>query len=152
MKKILFVCTGNSCRSVMAEGLFRQFTEHRPGEFSVMSAGISAIDGYPASEETMRVMQEAGVDVTGHASQLLRPEMVRGADKIYVMENLHRDWIVRLIPEAESKVHLLSEFSGVDDKMGRATDIPDPIRMTPGFYDNVLEAIRRCVKNVVESL
>ena len=152
MKKILFVCTGNSCRSVMAEGLFRQLTENRPGEFSVMSAGISALDGYPASDETVRVMQEAGVDVTGHASQRLKPEMVRAADKIFVMEDLHREWVARLVPEAQPKIHLLTEYSQGDEQMGKATDIPDPIRMSAGFYDNVLGVIRHCVENIVRSL
>lgn len=152
MKKILFVCTGNSCRSVMAEGIFRHLAESRPGEFSIMSAGISAVEGFPASEDTVRVMQEAGIDVTGHQSQRLRPEMVRAADKIYVMEVLHRDWILKMAPDAQNKVFLLGDFSEVDERYGHALDIPDPIRMSPSFYKNVYAVIRRAIENIMKSI
>ncbi len=135
----------------MAEALFRHLTEKRVGEFAVMSAGISAADGFAATPDTVRVLEDEGIDATGHQSQRLRPEMVNGADKIYVMEKLHKDWIVRVLPEAESKVHLLSEFAQ-NDEYGSPEDIPDPIRMSPSFYKNVLGVIRRCVEKLVKTL
>ena len=141
MKKILFVCTGNSCRSVMAEGLFRKIAGERLHEFTVASAGVSAPEGFPATQETVDAMKEEGVDITRHRSQRLTLQMVREADKIFVMEKMHRDMVLQLAPEAKHKISLLT-----DD------DIPDPIRMSGLFYRNVLSTIRDALKKIVEGL
>jgi len=129
MKNILFVCTGNSCRSVMAEGLFKKAVEARAGEFEVGSAGIAAYDGYPSTLETIRVLHEKGVDMSRHQSRRLTRELVEAADEIYVMERMHREMILSFWPDAEEKVHLLTEFSPAKSAT-REEDIPDPIRTT----------------------
>jgi protein-tyrosine phosphatase len=152
MKKILFVCTGNSCRSVMAEGLFKHLTADRAGEFSVSSAGTGAVDGYPASDQTIRVMKDEGVDVSEHQSRRLTSEMVESADRIYVMEMGHKDFILCLCPEAAGKVFLLTEFSSRGNGSSAEIDIPDPIQMSDSFYKNVLFIIRGCIGKIVESL
>ena len=109
-KNILFVCTGNSCRSVMAEGLFKKLIEDRK-DFHVGSAGVGAADGYGASDETLRVMKKHGIDMSDHKSRGITAAMVRTADKIFVMENMHRDAILEEWPEAAEKTHLLTEYS-----------------------------------------
>ncbi|OGW82782.1 MAG: hypothetical protein A3C47_03235 [Omnitrophica bacterium RIFCSPHIGHO2_02_FULL_51_18] len=152
MKNILFVCTGNSCRSVMAEALFREVTAGRPDDFSIHSAGISALDGAQATRETLQVMADHGTDVSEHRSQRLTEDMIRDADKIFVMERMHKDWIQRLAPEAESKVHLLTEFASKEGQHHRDIDIPDPIRMSDQFYKNVAVVIHDCVKNIAKIL
>ena len=148
-KNILFVCTGNSCRSVMAEGLFRKVIEDRADEFHVGSAGIGALDGFNASEETIRVMREHGIDVSGHRSRQLTPAMVRTADKILVMETIHKNAILDNWPEAAEKTHLLTEYSRKKYR-GHEIDIPDPIRMPQNFYNSVFQVIRECVDHVAE--
>ncbi len=152
MKHILFVCTGNSCRSVMAEGLCRKLLGDRAKDYYVSSAGVSAIEDFSATEETVRVMKEAGVDVSYHRSQRLSAELVDKADKIIVMEQFHRDCVLHLSPSAKDKVFLLSDFFSEGHGAHRHVDIPDPIRMSGHFYKNVLEIISKCVKNLVESL
>jgi protein-tyrosine-phosphatase len=152
LKNILFVCTGNSCRSVMAEGLFRKYADNRPGEFAVASAGISAPDGFPATADTLHVLDDEGIDMTGHRSQRLTPELVDEADKIYVMERIHKDWILRTMPHAGAKVELLSRYSTDAALGGGMVDIPDPIRMSPSFYRNVLAVIQNCVRNLADTL
>ena len=127
----------------MAEGLFRTMVDDRSDEFMVASAGISAIEGFPASEDTIRAMRDEGVDVSGHRSRRLTIPMIHEADRIFVMEPMHRDYILGLYPEAVSKVSLLSEF-------GQA--IPDPIRMSPAFYKSTLDAIRQHLTKIVEEL
>ena len=152
MKKILFVCTGNSCRSVIAEGLFKKMVQDRAGEFEVSSAGISAIEGFPASPETVKVMKAEGVDVSGHRSRWLTTELVRASDKIFVMERMHKDWVLGFAPEAKEKVFLLTEFHRPVHGHEGEGDIPDPIQMSDSFYQNVLSVIRSCVEKIAQSL
>lgn len=152
MKSILFVCTGNSCRSVMAEGLFRKMTADRPGKFTVGSAGISAVDGFAPTPATIEAMGREGVDISNHRSRRLTADMVRVADKIYVMEEMHRRVVLHLAPEAEPKVFLLGRFAPAGGNSPDLPDIPDPIRMSEDFYRNVLAVIRDCMRKLVEQL
>jgi protein-tyrosine phosphatase len=135
----------------MAEGLFRKMLGGRVKEFLVSSAGISALDGFPATEETIRVMREEGVDVSRHRSRRLSLEMIRDADKIFVMEMMHKDMILRLDPGAGDKVFLLTEFMEGAAPYGQP-DIPDPIRMPNSFYQSVLKTIRDCLVKITEDL
>ena len=136
----------------MAEGLFRHMVAGREDEFIIGSAGVNAIDGYPSSNETVRVMKEHGIDVSAHRSRRLTSAMVRMADKILVMEHLHRAAILDSWPEASEKTKLLTEYSKKVNGRGLEIDIPDPIRMPDNFYKNVFLVIRECVSRVVEEL
>ena len=109
----------------------------------VASAGISAIEGFPATEETIRAMNEEGIDVSKHQSQRLSAELVSEADKIFVMEHLHRDYILSLYPQVADKVFLLSD---------QGQGVPDPIRMSPAVYKSTLEIIKQHLKKIVEGL
>ena len=71
--------------------------------------------------------------------------MVHAADRIFVMENMHKDWILRFIPDAKNKVFLLGEFQKPDHGNIGDVDIPDPIHMSDSFYHNVLSVIRDCI-------
>jgi protein-tyrosine phosphatase len=134
----------------MAEGLFRQAVSDRANEFVVGSAGVSAMDGYPASAETIRVMKEHGIDIFNHKSRCLTPAMVRTANKILVMEVAHKLAILQNWPEAGEKVHLLTEYAGNMKMRGHEIEIPDPIRMSESFYKNVFQVIRECVVRLAE--
>ena len=147
-KNILFVCTGNSCRSVMAEGLFKKLVEEEADQFQVGSAGVGAVDGYPASSETLKVMQEHGIDMSAHRSRRLTAAMVRLADRIFVMEQMHREAVLRQWPEAGEKVRLLTEYARDSKQRSMEIDIPDPIRMPDNFYKNVFQVIRDCVTRI----
>ena len=149
-KNILFVCTGNSCRSVMAEGLFKKAVAGREKDFTVGSAGIAAFDGYPTTLETIRVMAEKGIDISGHQSRRLTRELVERADKIYVMEKFHREMILNLWPEAVSKVHLLTEFSPGRNPKDPELDVPDPIKTSDSFYREILKMIEGCIHKIAE--
>lgn len=151
MKNILFVCTGNTCRSVMAAALFRKMAAEAP-EFLVSSAGISAMEGFPPSQHTIEVMKDEGLDVSGHRSRRLSRQMLEEADSVFVMEKMHKDLIVSFIPFAKEKISLLTEFMNSAGGGVACMDVPDPIGMTPEFYKNVLSVIRQCVQNIADHL
>lgn len=119
MKKILFVCTGNTCRSPMAEGLLRDELRDRglsPVQVEVSSAGLMAVEGVPASAEAVAVMDEVGLDIADHRSQMITEEMVADADLIYVMTPSHEDMVIDSFPWAREKVEVLG--GGIADPFG----------------------------------
>lgn len=128
--------------------IVREKAEH----FHVHSAGVAALDGYSSSAETIRVMREHGIDVSGHKSRHLTGAMVRAADLIIVMEWLHKNAILQNWPEASEKTHLLTEYSSHGKGKGMEIDIPDPIRMPENFYKNVFQVIRECVLRIAEEM
>ncbi len=124
MKTILFVCTGNVCRSPMAEGLLRHTTRGR-GDFRILSAGVGAIDGQPPSSHATRALRELGVDISGQRSRMLTADVVQQADYIFGMTHGHVDAITLLYPQAAEKTFLLREFDDTLDIFEK--DISDPI-------------------------
>ncbi|HZT23484.1 MAG TPA: ribose 5-phosphate isomerase B [Verrucomicrobiae bacterium] len=124
MKTILFICTGNVCRSPMAEALFRRAVNGR-GEFRVLSAGLGAVDGQPPTPHSVAAMRELGVDISQQRSRALTAELVRQADYIFGMTHAHVDTISLLYPAAAEKTFLLREFDNTLDDYEK--DITDPI-------------------------
>ena len=152
-KRILFVCTGNSCRSVMAEGLMSHVLR-RAGidTVAVESAGVFAIDGMSPTRETQRVLQEIGVDCAGHRARLLTPEMIQGADFIFVMEYFQAEEVVRRLPGARGKVHLLKPYGLAPGELEGSPNIPDPIGKPLEVYEVCFAEIRGAVERVAKSL
>ena len=114
MKTVLFVCTGNVCRSPMAEGIFRRAVEGR-GDFRVLSAGLGAVDGHPPSPYAVQAVKELGIDISNQRSRMLSPELVAQADFIFGMTHNHIDTVMLLYPQAAEKTFLLREFDDTLD-------------------------------------
>jgi protein-tyrosine phosphatase len=112
MSEILVVCTGNVCRSPMAEGFLRAALAERLGEAAplVSSAGTAGWDGSGAMEESIRVAQERGVDIRAHQARKLHGAMLEDADLIVCMAGEHRDAIVLAMPDLEAKTFTLKEL------------------------------------------
>ena len=109
MKNVIFVCTGNVCRSPMAEELFRSHLNGHQ-DIKVGSAGIGAVEGQPASPFAVEVMKEKGLDISRLRSRPIQQEMVRHADCIFVMTYGHLDSLLLLYPSAAEKTFMLREF------------------------------------------
>jgi protein-tyrosine phosphatase len=148
---ILVVCTGNICRSPMAEGMLRQrlSQQHRRMQVRVHSAGTHGLDGEPAAAFAVQAAQELGVDITAHRARSLDREMVRGADLILVMEPFHRELIGRaLTPGEQKKLRLLAHF----DVSADSDTIEDPYHQPLEAYRDCARRIARCVAGVVQEL
>src|SRR6476660_7196818 len=105
MTAVIVVCTGNVCRSPIAEGLLRRATERRPVDapVTVSSAGTAGWEGSPAIPEAVEAAAERGVDISGHVAARLRPGVAADADLVLCMAGEHRDLIARDEPEAAGR-------------------------------------------------
>ncbi|MBK7999409.1 MAG: ribose 5-phosphate isomerase B [Verrucomicrobia bacterium] len=146
MKTILFVCTGNICRSPMAEGIFRHAVKGR-GDYEVYSAGVGAIDGLPPSEHAVRAVRELGIDISRQRSRMLTAELVRRADFIFGMTHSHVDAIMLLYPQAAEKTFLLREFDDTLDSF--ENDISDPIGGSLEVYQNCRDQIEQGIASML---
>ncbi|HEY1660861.1 MAG TPA: serine hydroxymethyltransferase [Verrucomicrobiae bacterium] len=147
MKTILFICTGNICRSPMAEGLFRQATNGN-GQFRIFSAGLGAVDGQPPTSHSVNAMREIGIDISPQRSRALTAELVRQADYIFGMTHAHVDTIGLLYPAAAEKTFLLCEFDDAIDPYEK--DIPDPIGSPYEIYVHCREQIEQGVRSLLK--
>ncbi|MCA8988301.1 MAG: low molecular weight protein arginine phosphatase [Planctomycetaceae bacterium] len=149
---ILFVCTGNTCRSPMAEAICRQMIADRLGcspeqiaqyGVEVASAGVAADFGYPASPEAVSLLAEQQIDLSSHLSQPLTQTLLDRSDLVYTLTEHHRQIILTHRPDLEKSIRLLSQ-SGID--------IPDPIGGDREIYDQCRQAIEASLKPIVDEV
>lgn len=145
MKKIVFVCTGNTCRSPMAEGLLRALLPADSG-WEVCSAGICAGDGFPVSRNSVDALREKEIDISNHLSQNLSPELIEQADLLVTMTRQHRVAILSFSPESADKVFLLKSF-GI--AQSAAADIADPVGEGLDVYRRVRDEIDAALPDLI---
>src|SRR3989339_972981 len=148
IKKIVFVCTGNTCKSVMAHKIFEQLIKNTALEnLEVDSAGTAAMPYYAILGVLKEVMDEHRVDYSGHIPKMIDREILESADYVVVMTEGHREDINFAFPGFEGKLFLLSELA-----VGEKKDIPDPIGLGVESYRNTFKIINKYAVKFLERL
>jgi protein-tyrosine-phosphatase len=146
---VLFVCSGNICRSAMAaECLKDRFAREGRTDVRVDSGGTLGIQGSPASPEAITAMDEIGIDLRPHRSQALRKSQIKKADVIIVMTHDHLEELAFRFPEGNEQRLLLRAFEHAPRVAADAHDLQDPIGEDVNYYRKQLPLICRCVEHL----
>ena len=136
--KVLFVCTGNTCRSPMAEGIFNSLSE------GAESRGLFAT-GARVSENAIKAMEKLGIDISAHISTRLTFADLEESELVLTMTKAHKDAIVSIVPSMDEKVFTLGEYVGGDD-------VSDPFGSDEAVYETCAKQLYEYIEKVVEKL
>lgn len=148
IRKITFLCTGNACRSPMAEGIAKKvFTEKGLTDIEISSSGTHATDGFPPSIEAQIACYVNDIDISKHSAKVMTSEIAQNSDLILVMARHHIDWLAENFgSQIISKAYLLTEYGREENIKGE--DIKDPITMPPEFYRHLFHIIKEEIVRV----
>jgi protein-tyrosine-phosphatase len=147
---IVFVCSGNTCRSPLAEAVARDIFETEDiNGFEVSSAGTYAVDGAKASSGTLEVARENGLDLEAFESRRLTSAIIEEADLVLVMEPGHRSGVLGLSPLADTKTYLLGELAGA---AGADAVVGDPFGGSIESYRRTFRKIDTLIRDALKPI
>ena len=147
IRQVLFVCTGNICRSPLAEAMLRRAVEERGLDVSVGSAGTGAWEGAPASEGAYLVALEHGLDLSAHRARLLTRDLVEASDLVLTMARHHRARVDEL--GGAGRVHVLGEYAGLAPA---DAEVGDPFGGLLELYRETFVQLEQLIAAVAERL
>jgi protein-tyrosine-phosphatase len=147
LKHVLFVCTGNTCRSPMAEGLFRKALDGR-SDYHVSSAGVAATKGAPTNPETVALLKKHGVTLENFGSRQVSDAMLVAATHVFAMTHSHLQTLEARFPKHSDKFYLICEFS---ETLRTRTDgdVPDPIGLGRRAYEEVGDTFIEAIPTLI---
>lgn len=147
MIKVLFICTGNTCRSPMAEAIFNKLMQNRqPGsnEIKSASAGLYALHNDEATPQAIEVMRNVGIDLSQHRSRLVDEKMLQEVDLILTMTDHHCHQLQEQFPHVQHKVYTLAEYAGLPEE-----DVSDPYGQGMEAYRLARQQIESLLKRII---
>lgn len=145
--KIIFICTGNTCRSPMAEGILRDLAEKNNLHIQVQSAGTHAAINAPAATFAIEAMKDIGIDISSHKSNQVNSELLEKADLVLTMSKSHKKQILHQYPSIKDKVFLLNEYAFTTSR-----DIEDPFGAPLRYYEKARDEISEAIIRIVGQL
>ena len=142
--KLIFICTGNTCRSPMAEGILKDFAKEKGLDLQVISAGTHAAINVPAANFAIQAMEDIGININSHRSNQVNKELLEKSDLVLTMSKSHKKYLIHTYPFIKDKVFLLNEYA-----YGKNSDIEDPFGAPLSYYVKARDEIYRAVEEIV---
>ena len=147
--KIMFICTGNICRSAMAEGMMKKIAKDRGKDIDVCSAGIYAETGDYATYNAIEAARDYDVNIALHRATNVRDSDIKEMDLILCATKSHKQTILYLYPELQGKVYTIKEYARID-REGINTDISDPWGYNLDVYNRCASEIYECLEKICD--
>lgn len=147
--KIMFVCTGNTCRSAMAHGLAMKIVKEKQLDIEIYSAGIYAVKGEHASYNSVAIMKEYDVDIVTHTATPIEESKINEMDLVLCATKKHKMQVVSKYPELSDRTYTIKEYAGYN-KESTNIDIQDPWGYDLNMYRICAAEISYCVDKIVE--
>ena len=147
--KILFICTGNICRSAMAEGILKKLVKERNLNIEVSSAGICAETGTYATYYAISVAKNYDVDLSTHRATNLSEVKIEEIDLVLCMTKSHVQYILENIPNCSNKVFTLKDYVHMNK---HSSDIMDPWGYDQSIYEHCISEINNCLEKLIQNI
>lgn len=149
MIKIMFVCTGNICRSAMAHKMMEKMIEETEKDIEVYSCGTFAEDGDRSTHEAIQIMEDYDIDLKSHKAINIRKADVKEMDIILCATTAHKINVINMQPEVKEKTYTIKEYAGynIND-----LDIKDPWGYNLEIYRRCANEIDICLKKIIENI
>lgn len=149
--KIMFICTGNICRSAMAEGIMKKIVKDKNIDAKVYSCGIYAETGDYATYNAIEAAKKYNVNISSHRATNIRESNIEEMDLILCATQSHKQSVIYLYPNLREKIYTMKEYAKLDNN-GQDMDIKDPWGYDMNVYTNCVMEIEKCIQEITKQL